>query len=87
MLTTSEGEFNTKNVTRNIVFKVQIYFKNILFLLTSARNLTFLNRHRYMCCVLRNYFWGMTSTLYAIQLVLLQEDSDDHSSGFYTFPC
>ncbi len=53
MLTTSEGEFDTKNVTRNIVFKVKIYLKNILFLLTSARNLTFLNRHHYLCCVLR----------------------------------
>ena len=53
MLTTSEGEFDTKNVTRNIVFKVNTYLKKILFMLTSARNLTFLNRHRYMCCVLR----------------------------------
>ena len=26
MLTTSEGEFDTKNVTRNIVFKGKIYF-------------------------------------------------------------
>ena len=46
MLTTSEGEFDTKNVTRNIVFKVKIYFKKILFLFTFARNLTFLLRNR-----------------------------------------
>ena len=30
-----------KNVTRNFVFKVKIYLKKILFLLTSARNLSF----------------------------------------------
>ena len=53
MLTTSEGEFDTKNVTRNIVYKVKIYFKKNLFLLTSARNLTFINRHHYLCCVFR----------------------------------
>ena len=50
MLTTSEGEFDTKNVTRNIVFKVKIYLKNILFLLTSARILTFLLRNRWQEC-------------------------------------
>ena len=30
MLTTSEGEFDTKNVTRNIVDKVKIYFKKYI---------------------------------------------------------
>ena len=30
MLTTSEGEFDTKNVTRNIVYKVKIYFKKYI---------------------------------------------------------
>ena len=32
-----------------------------------------------------NYFWGTTTTVSAIQLVLLQEKSDDHSTVFYTF--
>ncbi len=35
MLTTSEGEFDTKNVTRNIVYKVKIYFLKISLLLFS----------------------------------------------------
>ena len=38
------------------------------------------------CYFFSNYFWGTASTVFAIQLVLLQKDIDDHSTGYYTFP-
>ena len=48
---------------------------------TFLFNFGMVNRHFFDS----NYFWGTTSTASAVQLVLLQEDSDDRSTGFYTF--
>lgn len=54
----------------------------ILLPVKPGLNLFFLTQNFYFYYS----FWVTTCTVFAIQLVPLQEDSDDHSSGFYTFP-